>query len=378
MLKGMETERAYWVAWSQIPGIGPILIRRIQDYFGSLAIAWAAAGGDLLAVEGLGLQLVDTILRQRQAIAPAALLEQHEKANPQFWTLADPEYPRLLLELPDPPPILYYRGTALASELAGTAPLVAIVGTRSPSDYGRLYTQRLTKVLVQNGYTIVSGLAEGIDTVAHRSCVETQGRTIAVLGCGVDIVYPWSNRGLYRQILETGLIVSEYPAGTQPDRTHFPRRNRIIAGLARATLVMEAPAKSGGLITAHYANDYKRAVYALPGQLDNPKALGCLNLIEAGAAKIILEHTLLAKLGMQAEAPSSSLPQAALPLDLAPHLAALLTTMTELASGDKGAIAFDQLVQTTQRPANEISSALLELELMGLVTQLPGMRYQRL
>ena len=376
MLKGMETERAYWVAWLQIPGIGPILVRRIRDYFGSLAIAWTAAGGDLLAVEGLGLQLVDTILRHRAAIAPDALLEEHERANPHFWTLADPDYPRLLLELPDPPPVLYYRGTVPAAILTGTAPTIAIVGTRSPSDYGRKWTTRITKLLVQHGYTIVSGLAEGIDTVAHRSCLEMQGPTIAVLGCGVDIIYPWSNRSLYRQILDTGLIISEYPAGTQPDRTYFPRRNRIIAGLSRATLVMEAPAKSGGLITAHYANDYGRDVYALPGSLDNPKALGCLNLIEAGA-NLILEQTLLDKLGLLPAMDTPSAPIATPPLDLAPNLAAILATLSDLATGTNEAIAFDRLVQSTQRPANEVSSALLELELMGLVTQLPGMRYQR-
>lgn len=375
----MLEERAYWVAWSQIYGIGPILLRRLQKHFGTLAAAWEAAPAELLAVDGIGQQLVETVLRGRRELDPASLLACHEQENPGFWTPADSAYPRLLLEIPDPPPVLYYRGKVVEAELAGTAPIVAIVGTRSPSEYGRVWTRRITKLLTEHGFTVVSGLADGIDTEAHRSCCAQNGRTIAVLGCGTDVIYPWANRGLYQQIVKTGLIVSEYPAGTQPDRTYFPRRNRIIAGLCRATLVMEAPAKSGGLITAHYANEYGREVYALPGSLDNPKAIGCLKLINQGA-HVILEDELLSMLdmlpGLDATGPTPT--QTALPLDLAPELEQVLQGITQLvAEHQHDAIAFDQIVQKTAMPASAVSSALLQLELMGLVTQVPGMRYQR-
>ncbi|NJP12671.1 MAG: DNA-protecting protein DprA [Leptolyngbyaceae cyanobacterium RU_5_1] len=378
----MVEERAFWLAWSSLNGIGPILLKRLQKQFGSLAKAWAASSTDLLNVEGLGPQTVETIAIARRKIHPEQLLDQHQHDNPNFWTPADVEYPRLLLETPDPPPVLYYRGKVDLQELAGTIPTVAIVGTRSPSPYGRKWTQRITTALAQNGFTVVSGLADGIDTEVHRSCLESQRRTIAVLGCGVDVIYPGSNRTLYQQVLESGLVLSEHPAGTQPDRIFFPRRNRIIAGLCRATLVMEAPAKSGALITAHYANEYGRDVYALPGRLDDKTAIGCLKLINKGAHLIEGIDELLDMLGMLPQFNVAPLPstveQPTLPLNLEPKLEQVLQVLTDLSQSDGSeAISFDQLVQSIDLPASSVSSALLQLELMGLVAQLPGMRYQR-
>jgi DNA processing protein len=264
-------------------------------------------------------------------------------------------------------------------EVAGQTTLVGIVGTRSPSDYGRRWTRRLVTALVEQGVTIVSGLAQGIDTEAHRSCLAAGGRTIAVLGTGVDLVYPWSNRRLYQELLQQGLAVSEYPAGTQPDRVHFPRRNRIIAGLCQATLVIEAPVRSGALITAHLANDYGRDVYALPGSLDNPQSLGCLNLINQGAQMILDEASLLENLG---RLPSVSQPQVGkqtlLPLDLSLEQGLILHTLESLCQQlNLEAVSFDAIVQQTELPASHVSSTLLQLELMGLVSQQPGMRYQR-
>lgn len=371
-------ERAYWVAWSRIDGIGPILLRRLQKHFGTLETAWDASASDLLSVEGFGLLTAESVAAARRQIDPETLLQQHEQENPGFWTPADAEYPRLLLETPDPPPVLYYQGRVEPRELAGAVPMVAIVGTRSPSDYGRRWTRRITELLTQNGFTIVSGLADGVDTEAHRSCLAVGGRTIAVLGCGADIVYPWSNRSLHQQVQQSGLILSEHPAGTQPDRTFFPRRNRIIAGLCRATLVMEAPAKSGGLITAHYANEYGRDVYALPGSLDNAKAIGCLRLINNGA-HLILEDDLLDMLGMlpALDAPPP-ITQATLPLDLKSEWEQILQALTTLSqTNNSEPVPFDRLVQATELPASVISSALFQLEMAGLVTQMPGMRYFR-
>ncbi|WP_421659014.1 DNA-processing protein DprA [Leptothermofonsia sp. ETS-13] len=372
-------ERAFWLAWSQINGIGPILLRRLEKHFGTLADAWEASYEDLIAVDGLGSLTAEAIAAERRNINPKELLQQHERDNPYFWTPADAEYPRLLLEIPDPPPVLYYQGKVNLQECQGLVPMVGIVGTRNPSEYGKRWTRRITRALVNNGFTVVSGLAEGIDTEAHRSCVEADGRTLAVMGTGVDIAYPWFNHNLYRQILQCGLALSEYPAGTQPDRIHFPRRNRIIAGLCRAILVMEAPKKSGALITAHMANEYGRDVFVLPGSLENPKAIGCLNLLYQGAQVILGEDHLLEMLGTIPQLQSSLPPcQTQLPLNLEPNLEKVLQTLTTLTQKQNiESVPFDLIVQNSELPAGSISSALLQLELLGLVSQLPGMRYQK-
>lgn len=376
----MENERAYWMAWSTLYGVGPILLKRLEKQFGSLAIAWQATAAELLEVEGLGLLTADAIAAARRQIDPLELLHQQEQTNPYFWTPADADYPQLLLEIPDPPPVLYYRGQVNRDELRGLAPMVAIVGTRSPSEYGRRWTRRLAERLIHHGFTIVSGLAEGIDTEAHRRCVGLGGRTIAVLGCGADVIYPWSNRTLYDQILESGLVLSEHPAGTKPDRMFFPRRNRIIAGLCRATVLIEAGEKSGGLITTHYANEYGREVYVLPGSLDNPKAIGCLKLINKGAQVIVDEAEFIEMLGLlptltPAIAPPTPAP---LPTDLDPDWVLILQALTTLAQSNDGEpVPLDRLAQSTNLPASTLSSALFQLEMAGFVTPHPGMRYLR-
>lgn len=378
-------ERAFWLAWSQMSGIGPILLMRLKQHFGSLAVAWEAKANELAAMDGLGPQTAQAIARGRSQLNPEALLRQHEKANPHFWTPADPAYPRLLLEIPDPPPLLYYRGDVDLNENRGLIPAIAIVGTRDPSDYGRRWTRKLSAVLAQNGFTVVSGLAEGIDTEAHRSCLGAGGRTLAVLGTGVDVVYPSSNRGLAQQIPKQGLLLSEYPNGTKPDRGNFPRRNRIIAGLSRAILVLEAPRPSGALITARLANDYNRDVYALPGSLDNARAIGCLKLISDGAHLILSEQHLLDMLatiprlmpdgaGPQ-EGDQLSLLDAAPPSPPLPPLDPELEKVLQAVSSEPSSL--DTLVLQLGLNTGAVLSALVQLELMGLVSQLPGMRYQR-
>jgi DNA processing protein len=220
-------------------------------------------------------------------------------------------------------------------------------------------------------------LADGIDTDAHQGCLDVGGRTIAVLGNGVDVIYPYANRRLYQQVLEHGLLLSEYPAGTQPDRAFFPRRNRIVAGLCRAVLVLEAGEKSGALITAHLANDYGRDVYALAGSLDNAKAKGCLQLIQHGAQIIVGEAELLEMLGTIPQPTQLNLLDSistppTLPPSLEPSLAQVWTSIVDL--GDSAPL--DLIVQTTGMATGDVSSALLQLELEGFVVQLPGMRYQ--
>ena len=367
------SDRAYWLAWSRISRVGPVLLKRFTERFGSLEQAWQALPLELAQVEGVGPGILDTISRKRSLLDPEALLQEHERINPQFWTPADPEYPRLLLEIPNFPLVLYARGTMQAWENQGIAPAIAIVGTRNASPYGRRWTQRITTALVDSGFVIVSGLADGIDAEAHQTCLQRGGRTIAVLGTGVDQIYPHRNRGIYQKIVETGLLVSEYPQGTPPDRNHFPQRNRIIAGLSRAVLVMEAPRKSGALITAHLANEYNRDVYILPGSLDSDRSRGCLELLSQGAQAILGEEHLLELLGAiptldplpRREAPT-------VPADLDPQLAQILNLL-----GAQDALPLDLIVQQSQLSPGIVSSSLIQLELMGLVAALPGMRYQR-
>jgi DNA processing protein len=368
-------ERAYWLAWAQISGIGPILLGRLQQHFGTLANAWEATTAQLREVEGFGFQTLEKVVKQRAGLHPEKFLEQHQQQNPHFWTPADAEYPRLLLEIPSPPPVLYYRGEVDLAENLGQKPQVGIVGTRQPSEYGIRWTRQISIALAKNGFTIISGMAEGIDTETHTATLKAGARTVAVLGTGVDVVYPQKNRELYKQILNQGLVLSEYPAKTPPDRTHFPRRNRIIAGLSRAVLVIEAPIKSGALITANYANEFGRDVYALPGRVDDYPSQGCLKLISQGASVILKElDELLKMLGaipqLDFVEPSPTVEQLSLPI-LSPELQQVMEAMR----GES--LSFDIIVQKTGLPTGLVSSALLQLELMGLISQLPGMRYQR-
>ena len=400
----MAIERAYWLAWSKLKNVGPVAIKRLWEHFGSLAEAWQAPANKLVEVDGIGLLIADKITAQRPKLDPTELLAQHEKDNQSFWTPADPDYPALLFAINDPPPVLYYRGSLRLNDWNRLT--VGIVGTRSPSNYGKRWTQKLSGYLTQEGAVIISGLALGIDTAAHTSCLRQGGSTVAVVGTGVDQVYPQHNIELYKKIVETGLVISEYPDGTGPDRTHFPQRNRIIAGLSRAILVTEAPVKSGALITARLANEYCREVYALPCSLDNPTGGGCLKVISQGAQMILGTGELLQALeeipsvslvtpaqtypSMHTEPKAVSKPSieaenmktgtledlnqgtASLPHELSPLLVKVLNAVPI------EPMALDQIVPNTHASVGDVLGALIELQILGLVMQLPGSsQYQR-
>ncbi len=381
----MSQERIYWLAWSKVAGVGPILLDRLKQQFNNLETAWNADRDALLSIDGLGLQSVEKVIDSRAKIDPQKFLVEHTINNPRWWTRADADYPRLLLEIPSAPGVLYYKGRVDLAENQGNIPTVGIVGTRDPSDYGKKWTRKISSCLASKGFTIVSGMAMGVDAEAHSACLEAGGRTIAVVGTGVDLVYPQRHQTLAADIAQHGLIVSEYAAGTPPDKPHFPARNRIIAGLSRVTIVIEAPIKSGALITAHQANDFGRDVYVLPGSIDNPNSIGCLGLLSRGAQPILgLDHLLelLATIPhldppQQLQLfPSSISSQAnskviTLPPDLTPDLQQVWLVV------NNEPINFDAIVAQAKLSAANVSSALLQLELLGLVTQLPGMRYQR-
>ena len=361
-------ERAYWLAWSQVRGIGPVLIKRIYQAFGSMSEAWNALPSDLQSVEGLGGQTLEVIRQAQREVEPLSLLAVHEHNNLNFWTPSDREYPQLLWEIPDPPPILYYQGHLTNWNERNT---VAIVGTRNATPYGKRWTKKLVTALATRGFTIISGMAEGIDGEAHRACLEVGGQTVAVVGTGVDQIYPYRHKDLYGKILQSGLIVSEYPHGTTPDKTHFPARNRIIAGLSRVTLVMEAPERSGALITAYQANEYGRDVYALPNSLDVNEAKGCLKLLGKGAHAILGVDELLESLGML---PNLDKPAPTIAISELPKLQQDVLQ----AIGFSEPVGLDWIVEQTKAASGEVLGALTHLELLGAIASYPGMRYQRL
>ena len=382
----IDRERTYWLAWSRVAGVGPILVDRLYQRFGNLEAAWNADTEAIQSIDGVGIQSVVKIVAARAQIDPQALLATHSIDNPHFWTRIDPDYPRLLSEIPSAPGVLYYRGQVVLAENQGNVPTIGIVGTRDLSDYGKRWARKISSLLASKGFTIVSGLAQGIDTEAHSACLEAGGRTIAVVGTGLDIVYPPRNQSLAKEIAQHGLIVSEYAAGTPPDRSHFPARNRIIAGLSRVTIVIEAPVRSGALITAYQANDFGRDVYVLPGSIDSPNSLGCLGLLSRGAQPILgLDHLLellssIPQLGTPEQLqlfPTTEISGAVTksvsspPPDLAPDLQQVWLVVTSQPT------SFDEIVSKSQLPTATVSGILLQLELLGLVTQLPGMRYQR-
>ncbi|NUN65781.1 DNA-protecting protein DprA [Pseudanabaena biceps] len=360
-------EKAYWLAWSQVRGVGPVLMKRIYQVFGSMTEAWQASSSDLQEVEGIGGQTLETIRQAQREVEPLSLLAIHEHTNLNFWTPSDREYPQLLWEIPDPPPLLYYQGSLTNWNERNT---IAIVGTRRATPYGRRWTKKIVTALAERGFTIISGMADGIDGEAHKACLDIGGQTVAVVGTGVDRIYPYKHKSLYDQIVASGLVVSEYPQGTPPDKTHFPARNRIIAGLSRVTLVMEAPLPSGALITAYQANEYGRDVYALPNSLEVNEAKGCLKLLGKGAQAILGVDELLEALGMlpNLDAPKNAIAVSELP-DLQQNV------LQAIGYGEP--VGLDWIVEQVKAPSGEVMGALTYLEIMGAIASYPGMRYQR-
>ena len=281
---------------------------------------------------------------------------------------ADAAYPARLTQIPDPPPLLYVLGGADLE-----APAVAIVGTRRSTGYGRAVARRLGRDLARRGITVVSGMARGIDTAAHEGALEGGGVTVAVLGCGADVVYPAQNRSLYRRILAAGAVVSEMPMGTGPRAGSFPRRNRIISGVSLGVVVVETPARSGALITASCAADQNREVFAVPGDIVDGRSAGCHRLLRDGACLVEGVDDILDEL--QALLPAALVSSATAPAEAAPQLR--LTDGQVLEQLDTRGRHIDSLGRETGLAPAELLEALLRLELEGVVVQLPGQYYAR-
>jgi DNA processing protein len=277
----VKEETTYWIALSAIPGIGPQRMRKLIDLFGSAQAVWQTTD-EQLQKAGCSDALREILMRERATIHPRELWETYQ-GDWTILTLRDERYPKALKEITDPPLLLMVQGSLGAFE----KPMLAVVGTRRPSRYGLEAVEQLVPPLCRAGLTIVSGLAYGIDAAAHRETLKAKGTTIAVLGAGLNHVNPVEHRPLAREILESGgAIVSEYPPDTKPDTFRFPERNRIIAGLSQATLVVEAPERSGALITASCALDAGREVFAVPGEISHPRSAGTNALIHDGATLV--------------------------------------------------------------------------------------------
>ncbi len=352
---------AYWVGLSLVPGIGPAKFRRLVDSLGSPEAAWKARPAHL-AEAGLDRRTIESLAATRNKVALEQEMQKLERLQVRPLIVEDTDYPERLRTISDPPPILYVRGELASADFLS----VAIVGTRRATAYGRQAAERFARGLAENGVTVTSGLARGIDTFAHRAAIDAGGRTLAVLGSGLDIIYPSENRRLADEIAESGAILSEFPLGTKPDAVNFPRRNRIISGLSAATVVVEAGETSGALITAEFALEQGREVFAVPGNIFSPASRGPNRLIADGARPACELRDILEELKLEAAVDQREARQAIPQSDTEVALIRCLSHEP---------VHIDEIRRTVCLPMSVVSSTLTMLELKGLVRQTGGMNY---
>ncbi len=365
----MQLDHEALLRLSAVPLIGPSKLRALIGKFQSANSVLSATKKQLMSVDGIDVKIahnIKTFDGQDFAKEQLRLLSRCGARLITFW---DDDYPDPLKQIYDPPALLFVKGTLKKEDKFS----VAIVGTRQPSIYGKLVSERLTQELARKGLTIVSGLAYGVDTLAHKCTLDAGGRTLAVLGSGVDVIYPSDNRTLAKKIESSGALISEFPMGTDPDRNNFPRRNRIICGLSMGTLVIEAGLKSGALITAAMALDQGREVFAVPGNIDSPKSLGTNELIKQGGAKLVASaEDILEEIQ----------PQFSLDLQMerkeraAAQLSEQEKKIIDLLSNEP--MHIDRIASDSGQPTSHTLALLLSLELKNLVKQLPGKYFVRL
>jgi DNA processing protein len=357
-------DRAYWLGFHLVPGIGATRLARLVETFGGLEAAWQASFDDLRAA-GLSERAARSLVSHRGTIDLDAEWQKVEQAGAQVLTLADDAYPRLLREIASPPPVIYVRGELQQSDEVA----VGIVGTRRATSYGREMARRLSSGLARAGVTVISGLARGIDGIAHSVTLETGGRTLAVLGSGVDQIYPPEHRKLAEQIMQSGALVSEFPIGTRPEASNFPVRNRLISGMSLGVIVVEAPRRSGALITATFAADQGRTVFAVPGSALSQASEGTLQLLRDGAALAGEVEDVLSELNLERR-----------------QLAMETRQLLPAASDEERAVL--EFLQAEPRHIDEIaldlglnishlSALLLQMQLKGLVRETGGQHYVR-
>ncbi len=356
----------HWIGLKSVPGIGNVTFRRLLERFETPEAALSASPAALSTVRGVTPVVLDSITQGSWRNFAEQECARLSASGARLVTFTSSDYPKSLFEIPDPPPFLYVRGELRSHETA-----VAIVGSRRATAYGIQATTRLAEALAGHGITVVSGMARGIDTAAHKGALAVNGRTIGVLGCGIDRVYPPENRPLFQETAGKGCLVSEFPLGTLPLAENFPRRNRIISGLSQGVLVVEAAENSGSLITAQYALEQGRDVFAVPGNITFAACRGSNRLIKQGAKLVDCVEDILEELsGFKGVAGAPQQQTATLrSFSLTPKEAAIYELLA------RSALHIDDIISQTELTAAEVSSMLLHLELKGAVLPLPGTHY---
>jgi DNA processing protein len=355
-----------WFSLKSVPGIGNHLFKRLIHRFKSPELVFKASLEDLLQVEGVPSRVATAIRNHKISAEIHRELERIDQKGIQVVTMADPQYPPLLREIPDPPPYLYVYGT-----LDGSTGNIAVVGSRNPTAYGMTTTRNLCADLAVRGLTIVSGMARGIDTAAHEGALIGKGKTIAVLGSGLDRVYPSENLKLFHRISRNGAVISEFPLLTEPEAHNFPIRNRVISGVSLGTVVVEASRKSGSLITARLAVEQNREVFAVPGSVQSFKSTGTHTLIKQGAKLVEHAQDIFEELGPAFGARDTEEIKIQHPTDkhlppLSPDEALVYKSLGPYPEH------IDDLVRKTSMEPGKLSGILLKLELKGMVLQSPG------
>jgi DNA processing protein len=352
----------YWVAFSRVPYIGPSRINRLMARFGSLEQAWRASTGELRSV--LDDRSSESLIKVRSTYSPDDEMARLQRDGINVVTRVDDSYPALLAEIPAPPPVLYTLGTLRPED----ATAVGIVGTRRMTAYGREMAKQIGHDLAAAGVTIVSGLARGVDGIAHEAALEAGGRTIAVLGSGVRNIYPPEHRKLAARIAESGVVLSDFHPDTQPDGPNFPARNRIISGLSLGVVVVEAPERSGALITVDFAADQGRDVFVVPGNVLSSRSAGCNRLLRDGARPVRSADDVLEDLNLGRRKEQVAIQQA-LPIDDNERRIMAVVTADPLHIDDIAALA--------NLPISQVGAVLLTLELKGSVRNAGAQHYSR-
>jgi len=359
-------EDFFWIGLKAVPGIGNVTFRRILERFETPEAALKASESAFAGIKGLSPAVVQGIASGAWRRFAEDECKRLSASSARLVTYTSSDYPKSLFEIPDPPPFLYVKGTLDSCDRS-----IAIVGSRRATSYGLLTTGRLAEELASHRVCIVSGMARGVDTAAHKGALKMGGRSVGVLGCGVDKIYPPENRKLFEEMAQQGCLVSEFPLGTLPLAENFPRRNRIISGLSQGVLVVEAAENSGSLITAQYALEHGRDVFAVPGNISFATSRGSNRLIKQGAKLVDCVEDILEELsggsGLAGEAPLFQ-PQPR-NFALTPKEAAIYELLA------RSPLHIDDIIAQTELTAGEVSSMLLHLELKGAVTPLPGTHY---
>lgn len=368
--------REAYLVLTLLPRIGPVTIRRLIEALGSPEDVLGAPAAKLREVDGVGPALAGVIASWEDQVDLAREKRRIRETGARFLTREDDEYPPLLHEVPDAPTALYVLGAIEDRDRHG----VAVVGSRRATHYGSGCARRLAFQLAAAGITVTSGLARGIDSAAHRGALEAKGRTIAVLGSGVGQIYPPENTSLAEEIMAgNGAVISEFPVDMIPDKTTFPLRNRVVAGMSRGLLVVECPAWSGALITANLATDYNRGVYAVPGPVDRPSSEGCHRLIQDGAKLVTSAEDILEDFSWllpPSEAEGVAASRRRHEEETRPSLNGEESLIYEAMAGTE--MQMEEIIERTGLSSSSASATLLRMEMRGLVKQLPGQHFTRL